>query len=304
MNRRIKIYFFYISLGLLYPVVKVICYINGLVYLRGVIYGLIAGVSTISVGILALKEYDGADKPLWHWLAALVPLVIIPLTPIVMILHLGLMTFLMEKTTLFMVFEGIAVAQFIVAILMFRGLIFKRGTDKQKMPRAGFAIMKTVLTLRSLFKKPERTLREMGIQKGQTVLDYGCGIGSFSIPAAKMVGNDGIVYALDIHPLAIKAVEKKIKKKRITNVKTILSARETGLPDESVDVVLLYDVLQMVSDREKLLEELHRVLKPDGILFATAEHLDPTNEFMNIFSKTNLFTLIEQRGEVFRFKRV
>ena len=185
---------------------------------------------------------------------------------------------------------------------MFRGLIFKRGTDKQKMPRAGFAIMKTVLTLRSLFKKPERILREMGIQKGQTVLDYGCGIGSFSIPAAKMVGNDGIVYALDIHPLAIKAVEKKIKKKRITNVKTILSARETGLPDESVDVVLLYDVLQMISDKEKLLEELHRVLKPDGILFATAEHLDP-NEFMNIFSKTNLFTLIEQRGEVFRFKR-
>ena len=60
----------------------------------------------------------------------------------------------------------------------------------------------------------------------------------------------------------------------------------------------------MVSDREKLLEELHRVLKPDGILFATAEHLDPTNEFMKIFSKTNLFTLIEQRGEVFRFKRV
>ena len=87
MNRRIKIYFFYILLGLLYPVVKLICYINGLVYLRGVVYGLIAGVSTISVGILALKEYDGADKPVWHWLAALVPLIIIPFTPIIMILH-------------------------------------------------------------------------------------------------------------------------------------------------------------------------------------------------------------------------
>ncbi len=302
MNRRIKIYFFYILLGLLYPVVKVICYINGLVYLRGVLYGLIAGVSTISVGILALKEYDGADKPVWHWLAALIPMIIIPLTPIIMIHHLGLRTFLMEKMTPFMIFEGIAVAQFIVAILMFQGLIFKRGTDKQKMPRIGFAIMKTVLTLRSIFKKPERTLREMGLQKGQTVLDYGCGIGSFSIPAAKMVGDDGAVYALDIHPLAIKAVEKEIKKKRISNIKTILSARETGLPDESVDVVLLYDVFQMISDKEKLLDELHRVLKSDGILFATAEHLD-LKEFMNIFARGNLFTLVEQRGEVFRFKR-
>ena len=300
MNK--KIYFYYILIAVLYPVVKVICYINGLVYLRGVIYGLIAGVSTITIGILALKEYDGADKPVWHWLAALVPLIIIPLTPIIMILHLGLRTFLMEKMAIFMIFDGIALAQFIVAILMFRGLIFKRGTDKQKMPRIGFAIMKTVLTLRSIFKKPERILHEMGLREGQTVLDYGCGIGSFSIPAAKMVGDDGVVYALDIHPLAIRTVEKEIKKKRISNIKTILSSRGTGLPDESVDVALLYDVFQMISDKEKLLEELHKVLKSDGVLFATAEHLDP-KEFMNIFARENLFTLVEQRGEIFRFKR-
>ncbi|MBC8521034.1 MAG: methyltransferase domain-containing protein [Methanomicrobia archaeon] len=300
MNK--EIYFYYSLIAVLYPLVKVICYINGLVYLHGVVYGLIAGVSTISVGILALKEYDGANKPVWHWLAALIPLIVIPLTPIIMILHLGLRTFLMEKMTIFMIFEGIAVAQFILAILMFRGLIFKRGTDKQKMPGIGFAIMKTVLTLRSLFKKPERTLREMGLQKGQTLLDYGCGIGSFCIPAAKMVGDDGVVYALDIHPLAIRTIERKIKKRKIANIKTILSDRETGLPDESVDVVLLYDVLQMVSDKDKLLDELHRVLKSGGILFATAEHLD-LNEFMNIFAKEKLFTLAEQRGEVFMFKR-
>jgi len=219
-----------------------------------------------------------------------------------MIHHLGLKVFLTEKMAIFMLFECIAVTQFIVAILMFRGLIFKCGTDKLMMPGVGFAIMKTVLTLRSLFKKPERILHEMGLREGQTVLDYGCGIGSFSIPAAKMVGNDGVVYALDIHPHAIKAVEKKIKKKRIANIKTILSSRETGLPDESVDVALLYDVFQMISDKAKLLEEVHRVLKSDGILFATAEHLNQ-KEFMDIFAKGNLFTLIEQRGEVFRLKR-
>ena len=241
--RIIKKYALYILLGLLYPTVKVIWYINGLVYPRGVVYGLIAGVITISIGILALKEYAGAEKSVWHWLAATAPLIIIPLTPIVMIHHLGLNVFLTEKMAIFMIFECIAVAQFIVAILMFRGLIFKCGTDKLMMPGVGFAIMKTVLTLRSLFKK-----------------------------------------------------------KRIANIKTILSSRETGLPDESVDVVLSYDVFQMISDKDKLLEELHRVLKSDGILFATAEHLDP-KEFMNIFARGNLFTLIEQRGEVFRLKR-
>ena len=58
----------------------------------------------------------------------------------------------------------------------------------------------------------------------------------------------------------------------------------------------------MISDKEKLLEELHQVLKSGGVLFATAEHLD-LKEFMNIFARGNLFTLVEQRGEVFRFKR-
>jgi protein-L-isoaspartate O-methyltransferase len=299
MNK--KIYFYYILIAVLYPLVKWIYYINGLVYPRGVVYGLIAGVITISIGILALKEYAGAEKSVWHWLAATAPLIIILLTQIVMIHHLGLRVFLTEKMAIFMIFDGIALVQFGLAVLMFRGLIFKRGADKLEMPRIGFAIMKTVLTLRSILKKPERTLREMGIQKGQIVLDYGCGIGCFSIPAAKMVGDDGVVYALDIHPLAIRAVEKEIKKKGVSNIKTILSSRETGLPDESVDIVLLYDVFQMISEKEKLLEELHWVLKPGGILFATAEHLDP-NEFMDIFAK-DLFTLIEQRGEVYRFKR-
>ena len=216
------------------------------------LYGLIAGVITICIGILALKEYAGAEKSVWHWLAALAPLIIIPLTPIIMIYHLGLKVFLMEKMTMFIIFDGIALVQFGLAVLMFRGLIFKCGADKLAMPRIGFTIMKTVLRVREITGKSERTLREMGIQKEQTVLDYGCGIGSFSIPAAKMVGDDGVVYALDIHPLAIREVEKR--------------------------------------------------MKPGGILFATAEHLDP-NEFMDIFAKGNLFTLIEQRGEGFRFKR-
>ncbi len=303
-NRNRKIYFYYILIAVFYPIVKVICYISGLVYLRGVVYGLIAGAVTIVIGIRAYNEYMDMvrDRSLWHWLAAIIPLIIIPLTPVIMILHLGLKTVLMEKMTPFVLFECIAGAQFIVAILMFRGLIFKRGMDKQEMPRVGFAIMKTVLTLRSLFKKPDRILREIGLQRGQTLLDYGCGIGSFSIPAARIVGEDGTVYALDIHPLAVKAVEKEIKKRGISNVKTILSARETGLPDESVDVVLLFDVLQMVSEREKLLEELHRVLKSGGFLFATAEHLDP-EEFMSIFARGDLFTLVERRGEIFKFER-
>ncbi len=69
-----------------------------------------------------------------------------------------------------------------------------------------------------------------------------------------------------------------------------------------MDIVLLYDVLQMIRNKEKLLEELHRVVKPDGRFFATSEHLD-MDEFMNILTKGKLFTLVGQKGKLFEFKK-
>ena len=117
-----------------------------------------------------------------------------------------------------------------------------------------------------------------------------------------IVGNNGVIYALDIHPLAIKTVKKKIKKGAIKNIKTILSSRNTGLPDEGVDIVLLYDVLQMIGNKEKLLEELHRVVKPDGRFFATSEHL-ANDEFIDILTKGKLFILVSEKGKLFKFRR-
>jgi len=108
-----------------------------------VVYGLIGGVITISIGILTLKEYEGAEKSVWHWLAALVPSIIILLTPINMIHHLGLRVFLTEKLAIFIVFDGIALVQLGLAVFMFRGLIFKREAGKLEMPRVGFAILNT-----------------------------------------------------------------------------------------------------------------------------------------------------------------
>ena len=297
-----KIYFLYILLGLLCPVVIVIYYIQRIACMNAVRLGIITGILTTCFSIIALKENMRKGKPIGHWLAALMPLIFIPLIPVVMIAHSGLEGFLTRGMTVFITMECFAIGQFALAILMFRGLIFKRGEDKLMMPGAGFMIMKMVLRIRNIFRKPGRILQEMKLKEGQTFLDYGCGIGSFTIPASKMVGVDGVIYALDIHRLAIKTVEKEIKKRKISNIKTILSDRKTGLPDESVNIVLLYDVLQMVREKEKLFEELHRVLKPDGTLFATSEHLE-VSEFLDVITKEKLFILIDQEGKLFRFKK-
>ena len=297
-----KKYFAYILLAVLCPVVIWVYYVNDMACLHAVCSTATAGILTTGSAIIALKEYRGERKPIGHWLAAVIPAVAILVIPIAMISHIGLEALLAERILAFATMEGFAIAQLVLAVLMFRSLIFKRGEDRLMMPGIGFLIMKAVLTVRNLFRKPGRVLHQMGLQKGQSMLDYGCGIGSFTIPAAKTVGDDGTIYALDIHPLAIRAVEKEAKKERISNIKTILSDRGTGLPDESVDIVLLYDVLQMIRDKDKLLEELHRVLKAGGSLFATAEHLQ-VSEFLNTLTRDKLFTLVGQKGRLYQFRR-
>ena len=125
-----KIYFSYILFGSLYFVSKVIFYIFGSVCARGVMLGLISTVLTVCVGIFAFKEYEGykkANKLAAHWLAVLMPLFILPITPNYMIyrIYLGNEMFSLEKIVIFAIFECLAAAQIILAILMFRSLTQK-----------------------------------------------------------------------------------------------------------------------------------------------------------------------------------
>ena len=80
------------------------------------------------------------------------------------------------------------------------------------MPNIGFKVMSLMFRIRDWFMSPTKVLEKLDIKEGQTVLDFGCGPGSHTIPA-EMVGERGRVCALDIHPLAIKTVEKKARKK-------------------------------------------------------------------------------------------
>jgi len=86
---------------------------------EGVILGLIATILTICVGIFALKEYKKAAKPVAHWLAVLIPLIIIPLTPAIMIHNLRQGIFQIEKMAILVIFECLAITQI---ILMFKCL--------------------------------------------------------------------------------------------------------------------------------------------------------------------------------------
>ncbi len=118
-----KKYVFYMLLGVLYPLIKLIFTMYGFLGLRAIIYGIITGGVTICAGIFATIEFrkkdDKVRKPVGHWLAVLLPLVILPLTPLIMISEKGLEWLQeMDKMIIFIIFEVLAIAQFIIAISM------------------------------------------------------------------------------------------------------------------------------------------------------------------------------------------
>jgi len=151
-------------------------------------------------------------------------------------------------------------------------------------PNFGFRFMAFVFKFRDFFRPRKNVLKEVGIKSGFHVLDFGCGPGSYIQPLADLVGESGKIYALDTHPLAIQTVEGIVRRKRLPNVGTILSDGKTGLPDNSVDVVLLYDILHELGDPDGVLKELYRVIKPNGILSLTDHHM---NEQDMIYRLTN-----------------
>jgi len=173
--------------------------------------------------------------------------------------------------------------------------------DKSKS-NVDFRIMSLTFKIRDFFSPRVNILKEVEIKKGFHVLDYGCGPGSYIISLAGMVGKSGKIYALDSHPLAIQMVRNLVLKKRFTNVETIHSDCETGLPDNSLDAVLLYDTLHDLGEPYRVLRELHRVLKPQGILSISDHHMKE-NELVSMLEKRALFEMSNKGQKTYSFLR-
>jgi ubiquinone/menaquinone biosynthesis C-methylase UbiE len=117
----------------------------------------------------------------------------------------------------------------------------------------------------------EYVLYKIGLKKGQQFLDAGSGDGFFTIPAARMVGPEGKVYAIDVWEDGIALLRQKLSKKRITNVVAMVAdlTRHIPLEEDSIDFCLLSNILHgFVANKEvdKVFRELTRVIKTGGVL--------------------------------------
>jgi ubiquinone/menaquinone biosynthesis C-methylase UbiE len=133
--------------------------------------------------------------------------------------------------------------------------------------------------LRHLVQPSARVIERSGVKPGMTILDLGCGSGAFTLPAARMVGERGKVYALDIQPAMLRQLERRLATAGNHDIGNVelkqASAYELPLADESLDLVMSVAAFQEIPDKPRALREVKRVLKRGGILALTEFLPDP-----------------------------
>ncbi len=167
-------------------------------------------------------------------------------------------------------------------------------------PDIHFRIMALMFRARDFFKPRRAVLKEAGIKPGFCVLDYGCGPGGYVADASRMAGETGKIYALDIHPLAVRMVENIASKKQLANVKAICSDCKTGLEDSSIDVVLLYDTFHDLEEPDRVLKELYRLLKPKGTLSFSDHHMSE-RDIVSKVTNSGLFWPLNKGEKTYNF---
>ncbi len=150
--------------------------------------------------------------------------------------------------------------------------IHKRETEK--MSEKSFKMMTfTFKIVDFIFRYIDKRVRKFGIVEGMTIVDYGCGPGRYTIRFAKLVGQSGKVYAVDIHELAIEAVKSKMEKLKFGNIIPLLvTGYKSDIPNNVADMVCAIDMFFIIKQPTEFLKELKRITKKEGILIIDDGH--------------------------------
>ncbi len=120
------------------------------------------------------------------------------------------------------------------------------------------------------FINPGKVLIQLDISPGTNLADFGCGHGYFTIPAAKITGETGRVWAVDVLPDALEAVRARAQLEKLDNVETLRGNLEafggSNVSENSIDAVLMHNVLFQSQKKADILKEAKRVLRPGGSL--------------------------------------
>jgi len=153
------------------------------------------------------------------------------------------------------------------------------------------------------FLNPEEIVKTLPLKEGMTVADFGSGSGYFSLAIAKSIKPSGKVISLDIWKPSLEALEFRAKTEGLLNIietrwVNLEEERGSNLPNGSCDLVLVANILFEVENKEKMILEAKRVLKPDGYIVVIEWYPDklPAQKQLLPFSKEDALNLIEKLG--------
>lgn len=170
----------------------------------------------------------------------------------------GYLLILTFVQSLVIVWSGFAVGQTSVA----PGI-----NDKFRKPKVRQFKKSFETESREIFAQREEIVRQSGLKEGDTVADVGAGTGFFSLLFAKVVGDKGRVYAVEISANFKKHIERQAKRAKLGQISTILCGeKDSGLPEASCDLIFVCDTYHHFEYPEPYLKSLHKALKSDGRL--------------------------------------
>lgn len=119
-----------------------------------------------------------------------------------------------------------------------------------------------------MFSDPNKNIEHFGLRSGMMVADFGSGSGFYTLASAQAVGPEGKVFSIDIQKALLSKVKDEANRRGLFNVEIIWGDIEeaggTRLRNESLDYVILSNILFQVSDREAVVKEAARILKKGG----------------------------------------
>ena len=123
----------------------------------------------------------------------------------------------------------------------------------------------------STFLHPEQVLKQAGLVSGKKVADLGCGGGYFLLAAARLVGDKGEAYGVDVLKTALSSIASKARLFNLQNIHLVWSDVEIyggakAIHNNSLDMVLLVQLLSQVQKKSEVFREVDRIMKKDGTL--------------------------------------